>query len=450
MGFAETRLRIVSLRTRLLVAATLVLAGFVFACAAALDHAFEDQALQTQRDRLQSLAYALLAAAEPTADGYLSLSSFRLPDSRLQNPGSGLEAALIDERNALAWGSVSLTDDFPLPPQVEAGDWYFEVGERRFMIAFGLRWLNPLEGPQRYSLVVMEDRAAFNQQMRGYRRTLWGWLLVAALALLSVQGAILAWGLGPLRRLRRELARVEQGQQPGLEDRYPQELIPLAEAINGMIRSGQAQLTRQRNALEDLAHSLKTPLAVLRGLSEDRSLGVEQRGALSEPVDRMQTIVDHQLRRAVVAGQRTLTERVLVRDVLEKLARTLGKVYASHSPRFEWVLPPDLRLRMDSGDLYELMGNLLENAVKYGGRQIRVSATRQGPQWVFAIEDDGPGFPDDPERLLQRGVRADTLTAGQGIGLAASHELVDAYGGSLHLGRSERLGGACVNLRLGA
>lgn len=449
MGLAPTRLRVVSLRTRLLVAATLVLAGFVMACAAALERVFEDQALQTQRDRLQSLAYALLAAAEPTADGHLSLSSFRLPDSRLQNPGSGLEAALLDQRNALAWGSVSLADDFTLPPEVDPGEWIFGVNDTRFVVTFGLRWLNPLEGPQRYSLVVMEDRTAFNLQMRGYRRTLWGWLLVAALALLSVQGAILAWGLGPLRRLGRELARVEQGQQPVLEHRYPQELLPLAEAINGMIRSGHAQLSRQRNALEDLAHSLKTPLAVLRSLSEDRRLTDEQRSAVAEPVDRMQRIVDHQLRQAVVAGQRTLTERVPVPELLEKLGRTLAKVYAARSPTFEWSLPPDLRLRMDSGDLYELMGNLLENAVKYGGRRVAVSALRQEAYWTFTIEDDGPGFPENPERLLQRGVRADTLTPGQGIGLAASLEIVKAYGGSLHLGRSERLGGAQVRLVLG-
>lgn len=437
-----------SLRTRLLVAASVVLGGFVLVCAAALDRAFEDRALQTQRDKLQGLAYALLAAAEPTADGNLSLSSFRLPDSRLQNPGSGLEAVLLDDRNALAWGSVSLSDDFPLPPSVAPGEWRFETDGGRFVIAFGLRWLNPIDGDQRYSLLVMEDRSTFNQQMSGYRRTLWGWLGVAAIALLSVQGTILAWGLGPLQRLRRELATVEQGDQSGLEGTYPQELVPLIEAINGMMRTGQAHLARQRNALEDLAHSLKTPLAVMRAMSEDTRFSAEDRAGLAEPVSRMQTIVDHQLRRAVMAGRRTLMEPVAVSDTLDKLARTLSKVYADRHPSFDWSLPRGMRVRMDAGDLFELFGNLLDNAVKYGNGRVRVHAHREGAYSIFSIEDNGPGFPPQPERLLERGVRADTRTSGQGIGLAACRDLVEAYRGELALGRSSSLGGALIRLRL--
>ncbi len=437
-----------SLRTRLLVAASMVLAGFVLACAAALDRAFEDRALTTQRDRLQGLVYALLAAAEPTADGSLSLSPFRLPDPRLQNPGSGLEAALIDQRNALTWGSVSLSDDFPLPPEVPPGSFDFVSDQQRFSLAFGLRWLNPLEGDQRYTLVVMEDRQAFDEQMRAYRRTLWSWLAIAAVALLSVQGTVLAWGLVPLRQLRNELSRVEQGSQGKLESDYPAELAPLTDAINGMIRSGEARLARQRNALGDLAHSLKTPLAALRALSEDARLNRDDQAAIAEPVGRMQNIIDHQLRRAVTAGGRSLAEAVGLKDVLERLSRTLAKVYAERQPQFEWRMPAQLKIRMDSGDLYELMGNLLENAVKYGGGHVRVTAGRLGRALVIAVDDDGPGFPESPERLLGRGVRADARTLGQGIGLAASDELVKAYHGRITLDRSADLGGARVEIRL--
>ncbi|ULQ45802.1 ATP-binding protein [Flagellatimonas centrodinii] len=437
-----------SLRTRLLLAASLVLAGFVFACAAALDHAFEERALSTQRDRLQGLVYALLSAAEPTADGALGLSPFRLPDARLQNPGSGLEAALLDERNALTWGSVSLSDDFPLPGEVAPGAFEFTPDPLRFSLSFGLRWLNPIEGEQRYTLLVMEDRTAFDQQMRAYRRTLWGWLAVAAVALLSVQGTILAWGLVPLRQLRSELSRVEQGGQGQIDGEYPAELTPLTDAINGMIRSGQAQVARQRNALDDLAHSLKTPLAALRALSEDPRLAPGDRSAIDEPVNRMLDIVDHQLRRAVTAGSRSLAGAVDLLDILERLSRTLRKVYTERQPRFQWVVPRGFKVRMDSGDLYELLGNLLDNAVKYGHGQVRVSARRQGRELLLSIEDDGPGFPEAPERLLARGVRADTRTPGQGIGLAASHELVQAYHGQLQLARSTHLGGARVHVRL--
>tara|TARA_R110001599_G_scaffold16650_16_gene67519 strand:+ start:4588 stop:5859 length:1272 start_codon:yes stop_codon:yes gene_type:complete len=421
----------------------------VLACAAALDHAFEERALQTQYDRMQGLAYALLAATEPTADGTLSLSMFRLPDSRLNNPGAGLASALIDERGGLTWGSISLTDDVPLPPMVAPGEWSFESTDTSFILAFGLRWANPVEGDQTYTLLIIEDRATFRRQVAGFRRTLWSWLAVAAIGLLSVQGAILAWGLGPLRRLRRDLRLVEKGKQTALGGRYPQELVPLSEAINGMISTGQAQLERHRHALGDLAHSLKTPLAVLRGMSEDERLNAELRQQIAEPVARMHTIVDHQLRRAVMAGRRTLTEPVALREVIEKLSRTIEKVYRNKAPHFALDIPPTLKVRIDGGDLFEMMGNLLENAVKYGRGRVRVHASRsrQG-LCTIRVEDDGDGFPESPERLLSRGVRADTLTPGQGIGLGASAELVAAYRGQVQLARSESLGGGAVIITL--
>ena len=209
---------------------------------------------------------------------------FRLPDSRLNNPGAGLASALIDERGGLTWGSISLTDDVPLPPMVAPGEWSFESTDTSFILAFGLRWANPVEGDQTYTLLIIEDRATFRRQVAGFRRTLWSWLAVAAIGLLSVQGAILAWGLGPLRRLRRDLRLVEKGKQTALGGRYPQELVPLSEAINGMISTGQAQLERHRHALGDLAHSLKTPLAVLRGMSEDERLNAELRQQIAEPL----------------------------------------------------------------------------------------------------------------------------------------------------------------------
>jgi len=421
----------------------------VLACAAALDHAFEERALQTQYDRMQGLAYALLAATEPTADGTLSLSMFRMPDSRLNNPGAGLASALIDERGGLTWGSISLTDDVPLPPMVAPGEWSFESTDTSFILAFGLRWANPVEGDQTYTLLIIEDRATFRRQVAGFRRTLWSWLAVAAIGLLSVQGAILAWGLGPLRRLRRDLRLVEKGKQTALGGRYPQELVPLSEAINGMISTGQAQLERHRHALGDLAHSLKTPLAVLRGMSEDERLNAELRQQIAEPVARMHTIVDHQLRRAVMAGRRTLTEPVALREVIEKLSRTIEKVYRNKAPHFALDIPPTLKVRIDGGDLFEMMGNLLENAVKYGRGRVRVHASRsrQG-LCTIRVEDDGDGFPESPERLLSRGVRADTLTPGQGIGLGAVAELVAAYRGQVQLARSESLGGGAVIITL--
>lgn len=437
-----------SLRTRLLLAASVVLTAFVLACGLALDRAFEASALRAQEERLQGLSYALLGAAEPTARGGLTVTAYRLPDPRLEAPQSGLEAALLDDRGALVWGSPSLGDDFPLPAAPGVGQWQFERGGGRFRLSFGLRWLDAFDEPQRYTLLVLEDERIFAQQMNTYRRTLWAWLLAAALALLSVQGVVLAWGLGPLQRLRRELRRVETGEQARIASPYPHELTPLTGAINALIQAGYAQLERQRHSLADLAHSLKTPLAVLRGIGHESQLPASTRAAVDEQLGRMQHIVEHQLRRAATAGSRTLGEPVAVHDLCGKLAAALAKVYADKAPRFELAFAPTLRLRMDQGDLYELLGNLLENAVKYGHGQVRVEAGLDDGRFDLCVDDDGPGFPAHPQTLLERGVRADTRLPGQGIGLAAVHELVQAYRGRLWLERAPALGGARVRVSL--
>jgi two-component system sensor histidine kinase PhoQ len=230
-----------------------------------------------------------------------------------------------------------------------------------------------------------------------------------------------------------------------IEGSYPDELKPLTRDLNAMIVSEHNQQTRYRNALGDLAHSLKTPLAVLRGLSGEAQIPPPQQNLLDEQVGRMQHIVDHQLRRAAAAGSRTLTEPIVLKPLIDKLTSALTKVYASRGVGFYNRLDPELRLRADQGDLYELFGNLLDNAAKYGDEHIRISAHQEANLLHIDVDDDGPGFPEEPEKLLERGARADTRKPGQGIGLAAVSEIVKAYGGRLDLARSP-LGGARVSV----
>jgi two-component system sensor histidine kinase PhoQ len=265
-------------------------------------------------------------------------------------------------------------------------------------------------------------------------------------ALLLVQN----WGLMPLRRLVGELRAVESGDAPNVGAAYPAELTPLTGALNAMIVSERNQSQRYRNALGDLAHSLKTPLAVLRGLSADARLSDEPKRQLEEQVGRMQEIADHQLARAATAGRRTLAQPVTVRPVAEKLVTALRKVYIAKGLRFDVVVAPELHARLDAGDLYELVGNTLDNAAKWARGRVRFTASREASTLLLRFEDDGPGFPEDPERLLGRGVRADSRVPGQGLGLASVAEILKAYEGQVELGRSAELGGAQVTLRIPA
>lgn len=437
-----------SLRARLLVAASVVLTAFFLLTAAVLDSAFRDSTLQAQRDKLEGLVYSLLAAARTNADGDLTVASDDISDRRLMQPASGLQAALFDEQGLLAWTSTDFLE-MPAPPVPEVGQWLFEQRDQpsTFALSYGLRWIDLEDDPKRYTFVVIEDATSFNRQLQTYRRELWFWLAAAAAGLLLVQYLVLRWGLAPLRKLIAELQAIEKGQRGEIQTEYPDELQPLAQGLNAMIRSERNQQNRYRHALGDLAHSLKTPMAVLRGIGEESRIPEDLRPALRDQLMLMQQITDYQLRKAATAGRRTLAEPVAPRPIAEKIADALLKVYADQPIRFAFEGPPSFRLRADSGDLFEMLGNLLDNACKYGASRISVRFGQQGASNFIRIDDDGPGFPEEADELLRRGVRADTQKPGQGIGLAAVYEIIKAYEGRIELGRSEA-GGARVAIWL--
>ena len=439
-----------SLQGRLVLAAASVLLAFLVLCGAGLESAFRRAALGAQEDRMRGLVYALLGAAEPDARGALELNDGDLPEPRLMRRESGLEAAIFDEAGAVLWRSPSQSGSLPVVIGPEVGSWKLQrIGDvGQFALSFGLGWVVGDARPQRYTVLVLEEPSAYEEQLATFRRTLWLWLAGAAAALLVALVLVLRWGLQPLRRLVGELREVEAGTQGQIESAYPGEITPLTGALNAMIRHERNQLQRYRNALGDLAHSLKTPLAVLRGLSGDERLDRDAQRQLDEQVARMQQIADHQLSRAATAGRRALAQPVALRPVAERLAAALDKVYADKRITFEVGVTPQLKGRVDAGDLHELLGNTLDNAAKWARGRVRLTAARAGTTLELQVEDDGPGFPPEPERLLGRGVRADSRVPGQGLGLAAVAEILRAYEGEVRLERSEALGGGRVAMRI--
>lgn len=437
-----------SLRARQLFAATLVLAIFIALCGAGLERAFHSSAIEAEQDRLEGLVFAMLGAAEPNDNGDLTISDERLPDPRLARPQSGLQAALIDERGALVWGSPSLEDEWSASSNQAIGAWHFQENDNIFTLSFGLRWIGHRHGVRRYTLEVIENDQSFALQLATYRRTLWGWLGGAAAALLLVQLLVLNWSLTPLRKLAQELRGIEGGDKTKIEASYPSELRPLTGALNSMILNERNQQARYRNSLGDLAHSLKTPLAVLVGVVEDKSLPETTQTRLIEPLARIQQITDYQLRKAAMAGRRTLSEPVLLKPLADKIASALSKVYSSKNLFIQNNITATSRIRVDEGDLYEILGNLLDNACKWATSKVQISTSLGDHSAEITVDDDGPGFPEEADKLLARGVRADNqMPGGQGIGLSAVHELAIAYEGTISLLKSP-LGGARVVLKL--
>ncbi|MDS4022748.1 MAG: ATP-binding protein [Candidatus Competibacter sp.] len=448
-----------SLRGRLLIAASVVLVAFLGLTGLTLDRAFRDSALSAVQDRLQAQVYMLLGAADLDAFDRLALPQ-TLPEARFSTPESGLYADVMDSQGNLVWHSPSLLGlALPFFPAVRnPGDTQFAPlessdGTPLFMLAFTVSWEIESNQYRIYTFRVAETQWDFRDQLWSFRRGLWGWLLAATGVLLAVQGLILGWSLKPLRRVAAEVTEIEAGQRTQLSGGYPEELQPMTANLNALLGHSRAHLERYRNALGDLAHSLKTPLAVLRGALENGAPPEELRQTLAEQVERMNRTVDYQLQRAAAAGRIALNAPLPVAPVARKILDSLAKVYASRAPHLSCEVATTTVFYGDEGDLLEILGNLADNACKWCRQRVVVRArpASQGgrTELVVEVEDDGPGIPaEQAPLLLDRGQRADPMVAGHGIGLAVVRDLVEeVYYGRLDIGRGT-LGGALVRARL--
>lgn len=448
-----------SLSGRLLTAASVVLAAFLGLTGLSLDQAFRDSLQAAVQDRLQAQVYMLLGAAELDGLGRLTLPQ-ALPEARFSTPDSGLYADVMDGQGALIWHSPSLLGlALPFFPALrDPGETAFAPldssdGTPLFMLAFTVNWE---VAPNQYRLLtfrVAEAQWNYRDQLWSFRRGLWGWLLGATVVLLAVQGMILRWSLKPLRRVAAEVTDIEAGRRAGLSSDYPEELQPLTTNLNALLGHSRAHLERYRHALADLAHSLKTPLAVLRGTLDNGASSAELRQTLGEQVERMNRTVDYQLQRAAASGRIALSAPLPVMPVARKILDSLAKVYAERAPRLRYEIDPATVFYGDEGDLMEILGNLADNACKWCQRQVVVRAHPADHggrrELVIEVEDDGPGIPEgQAPLLLGRGQRADPSVAGHGIGLAVVRDLVEeVYYGRLDIDRST-LGGARVRARL--
>ncbi len=449
-----------SLHARLLSAASLVLAGFLGATGLALDEAFQVSAEASMQDRLQSYIYALLAAADEDGLGRMILPE-ELPDPRFSKPDSGLYAMVAAHDGRPPWRSPSLTGregEF-VDPQAPGERYFHRLGSRGMklnVINFGVAWADYAGAEVLYTFAVAEDASAFEAEIGSFRTALWFWLGGMALVLLLAQGFILRWGLRPLRDLAADLQRIERGRAERLDGTYPTELVGLTSNLNSLIEHGKAVQTRYRNSLDDLAHSLKTPLAILQSFSEeDAANPTRVRETLGEQVSRMDELVRRQLQRAAVAGRAALARPVGVSPIVERLVKSLHKVYREKEIQVSLDLDPEGVFYGDAADLMEVLGNLIENAYKYTYTRVHISVRREGhgesrPDLDIVIEDDGGGIdPGQVNMVLQRGKRMDEAVPGHGIGLSVAHEIVLLYGGTLSIGSSD-LGGALLHVRFEA
>ncbi len=437
-----------SLSARLLVSVSLLLIIFFGATIAVLDYAFRSAGEEAQENILDGYLMQLLAAAEPDAAGGLTMP-IGLPEARFDTIGSGLYAELRDDTGNRVWQSRSaLGLTLPLHPAPDPGVQVFDRetlsdGTPLLTLRLAVQWEFPDGELRPYVFEVLVSLDSFNAQVAEYRRQLFTWFAALASIMLVTLAILLRRMMRPLRQIEAEIGEVEQGNRTALSSEFPTELTGVARNMNLLIESERARSDRYRKTLDNLAHSLKTPLAAMRALLNQRGPNDEAQ-KLNEQIDRMDEIVRYQLRKPSASqAQNLVLARVPIAPEVERLVAGLAKVYHDKSPVIETEVAAGLTFRGDAGDLLEMAGNLLDNACKWCRSNVRISVTgKPGGATRMIVADDGPGIPEDAaEMLLQRGTRLDENTPGHGIGLAVVKELAESYGGTLEIGRSD-LGGA--------
>jgi len=448
-----------SLSSRLLVSVSVLLLFFFGATIAVLDTAFREAGEQARRDILDGQLVALLAAAEPDDTGKLVMPE-RLREPRLERIGSGLYAELRDMQGDVLWRSRSaLGLEIPEGVVPELGNHLFareslDDGTPLLTLSLAVEWELDNGDSHPYVFKVAESLDSFNAQVAGFQRQLFGWFAAVAVAMLVAFSMLLRGLLKPLRQIETEITEIEEGERASLSSEFPTELNGVARNMNLLIDSERARSDRYRHTLDNLAHSLKTPLAAMRALLNDTRQ--EEFGRrCNEQIDRMDEIVRYQLRKpAAVAAENLVLKSVSVEKEVTRLIDGLRKVYHDKAPAFDAQIAKGLQFRGDTGDFLELAGNLLDNACKWCKHKVRIEAVpasagrSPASGLVMTVSDDGPGIPAEAaDALLQRGMRLDETTPGHGIGLAVVKDIAASYNGQLSIGRST-LGGASITIAI--
>jgi signal transduction histidine kinase len=257
-------------------------------------------------------------------------------------------------------------------------------------------------------------------------------------------------GLSPINNLRTRLAGLHQGRDRRVAGNYPTEVQPLVNDLNALLDQREQAVGRAVAKAGDLAHGLKTPLAIIAHEAERaRAAGQpEVAAAIQQQVDRMRRQVDYHLAHARAAASGVIAGALCsIKESADGLARALHRLYAERGIAIDVRVPHDLSVRVQREDLDEMIGNLLDNACKWGRAHVSIGAGQSGEVVEITVDDDGRGLADDMrEAVLQRGVRADEAAPGSGLGLAIARDIAEVYGGSISLEVSP-LGGVRARLR---
>ncbi len=413
----------------------------------ALDRVLSNSVSVNFDNQLEYVLTAMIASAEIGPDGEVRMNR-PLGDQRFLEPKSGL------------YWQISGKDAIPFPSR-SLWDRELQPGKALRDIDVHFRDSNEFDGEElriaersiilpdsdiRWSFMVAQDRVSLDAQIRELREVLISSFLLLALGLIILAALQTFYGLWPLRAVRRSIAEMRSGQQTRIAADLPDEVMPMVNELNDLLDHNEKQAEEARRHAGNLAHALKTPLTVIMNSATAKAVDLDT--TVIREATTMRRQVDHHLARARAVGRRGHAHsRANVWDSLESVERAVSRLY-SHV-RLDMTGDEGVAARVERQDLDEMLGNLIENAAKYGGGSVFVTVEDAGQFVEILVEDDGNGIPESERvRIFDRGARLDTGKPGTGLGLAIVRDVAEIYDGTVALEESEDLGGLLVRLAL--
>ena len=413
----------------------------------ALDRVLNDAVTRNFDNQLEYVLTAMIASAEIGPDGEVFLNR-PLGDQRFLEPNSGLYWQISGKGH----------DDFPsrslwdrtLKSSISHDDLETHIYDSRQFEDEPLRVLERTiilpESDTKWLFQVAQSRDGLDAQIANIRSILVNSFLILALGLIGMAALQTLYGLWPLRKIRIAIAAMRTGQQRRVVEPMPDEVTPMVEELNALLDHNEKQAEEARRHAGNLAHALKTPLTVIMNSATAKADDLADTVIREAGVMRRQ--VDHHLARARAVGRRGHAHsRAKVWQSLQAVERAVGRLYPH--VRIDIDGDKDAVASVERQDLDEMIGNLVENAAKYGGGSVFITVASDQNYVELQIEDDGRGIPEkERQRIFDRGARLDSGKPGTGLGLAIVRDVAEIYDGTVSLEESEDLGGLLVRLRL--
>lgn len=407
---------------------------------------FHENMVSFQKERQLSDYAANIAQSVVVIDNKIAFRSL-MPQARFYERRSGLGAAILGGEKLL-WISPSV-EGYPPLPRREVGETsrgLFDFGSdkspwHKLLISIPITEKGQDTG-RLLRIYVFEDATPSILSVAVFKDAVSAAFLCAFILILGAQTITARWSVSPLRRLANELGEIKKGKKDHFVGAYPAELEDVGKSINELLDHETAQTSAYKNSLSNLAHSLKTPLAVIKGALENPD-DDEVREGIRQQIKKIDDLVTYQLSLASRSGKRTFSAPIFLEPIAIELVEGLEKIHASKEAFCEFEVDSKACLPANKGDVQELLGNLLENGFKWCRSRVLLTIAQSKTEVTLMIEDDGHGVPEDKiSVIMERGTRVDEQVKGHGIGLAIVADIVRSYDGKMTIGKSEELGGA--------